>query len=85
VAGYNKLRLDNDDPRNESDDYPYVRAVTTYTPGEDLYIGQTGLWCNAIGGSPQAAANSIIIGYVIDTPSGAAESDPTYLIVAQIR
>jgi len=43
--GHNILKLDNTDPRNIDDDYPYDRT-RTYLPADDIYINVVGKLTN---------------------------------------
>jgi hypothetical protein len=82
-AGFNQLKLDHDDPRNEEDEYPFDTAPI-YHPGDDLYINILGqLTNNHPDGNPGYTAvcdDATPIAYVLQV--GANNS---YLIINQVR
>jgi len=82
-AGFNQFKLDNNDPRNENDDYPYDTAPI-YTPGDDIYINMVGKLTNVgpgeVTGYTGVCDDSEPIAYVVQV--GANQS---YLIINQVR
>jgi len=79
--GFNQFKLDNTDPRNTSDDYPYDTTLT-YAVGDDIYIDGNGKLTNNGPGAHQGyatvCADATPIAYVI-----AVGTD--YLIINQVR
>ena len=84
-AGYNTLKLDNQNPRDpDHDDYPYD-INDTFTPGDDLYINSSAKLTNAAGPYDTICANSTPVALVLATPSGVAEASPAWLEIYQVR
>jgi hypothetical protein len=79
LAGFNQFKLDNNDPRNVNDDYPYD-TNDVYQPGDDLYINTVGKLTNAAGPYDSICADATPVAYVVAVGAG-----NSYLIINQVR
>ncbi len=73
VGAGNIVELNNSDPENPDDDFPFDTSMT-YSPGDDLYIDTNGKLTNAAPGTYDVPSNSDPIAYVIQPPSSAVLS-----------
>jgi len=84
-AGFNQMKLDTTDPRNENDDYPY-ETVVTYNEGDDIYINDLGQLTNIGPGGSSGYADvcddATPIAYVIAIPTSGAQ---TWIVINEVR